>query len=353
MLSDYTENGLRMKRFVAILQILLFSFPLFAQVDYLDPVRSVDKYPGELGEYYRNVFSLLHTGFQKKPYACFTVIPSFSPEYAMSVEKRNGRTCLISNTLSRTYWQADKKMVKVNNHSVIISPSLYQSLGLIFRLVASQIQDMDGTAVGLDGTAYYVSSTDAQGHVMMGRKWMPQKEMLMGRLVLLCESAYLLSTGGNISEKTLAEEATALLKELQKRSKEQPNAHKRPIYMGIYTLGVQRSPNRKAVEKGPKFPHVTPERYVFEQVVYPKELLAKDIKGYVLCEFTIDKGGEILRPHILESTHPQFAEEVLRVVKQMPVWSPALAANQPLECNYILYAPFRVQDYKQRLLNGK
>lgn len=342
-----------MKRIVAILQILLFSFPLFAQVDYLDPVRSFDKYPGELGEYYRNVFSLLHTGFQKKPDACFTVIPSFSPEYAMSVEKKNGQPCLISNTLSRTYWQADKKTVKVNNRSVVISLSLYQSLGTIFRLVTGQIQDMDGTAGGLDGTAYYISSTDAQGRVMTGRKWMPQKEMLMGRLVLLCESAYLLSTGGNISEKTLAQEASALLKELQKRTKEQPNAYKRPIYMGIYALGVQRPQNRKAIEKTPILPHTTPERYVSDKIAYPSDLLAKNTQGYVLCEFTIAKEGEILRPHILESTHPQFAEEVLRVVKQMPTWTPALNANQPLECNYILYVPFRTQDYKQRLINGK
>lgn len=93
-----------MNRFVYILFFLLFSLPLSAQTDYLDPVRSLSNYKGELGEYYRNVIWLLNTGFQEKPYARYVVLPSFSPEYALSVEKRNGRCVLVSNTLSRTYW---------------------------------------------------------------------------------------------------------------------------------------------------------------------------------------------------------------------------------------------------------
>ena len=84
-----------MKKIVFTLLILAFSFRLAAQIDYLEPVRSLSTYKGELGEYYRSVFSLLNTGFQKQPYARFTAIPSFSPEYAMSVEKKNGRYFLI------------------------------------------------------------------------------------------------------------------------------------------------------------------------------------------------------------------------------------------------------------------
>ena len=124
-----------MKKIVFCLLLLTFSFRLAAQIDYLEPVKPFSTYTGELGEYYRSVFSLLNTGFQKQPYARFAAIPSFSPEYAMSVEKRNGRYTLVSNTLSRTYWQAEKGTVTVDTKSVVISASLYQSLGAIFRLV--------------------------------------------------------------------------------------------------------------------------------------------------------------------------------------------------------------------------
>ena len=74
---------------------------------------------------------LLNTCFQQQPYARFVAIPSFSPEYAMSVEKKGGRYCLVSNTLSRTYWQAEKGTVTVDTRSVVISSSLYQSLGYL------------------------------------------------------------------------------------------------------------------------------------------------------------------------------------------------------------------------------
>mgnify|MGYP006948288165 FL=1 len=90
---------------------------------------------------------------------------------------------------------------------------------------------MDGSTAGLDGIVYFFSSTDAKGKEQMGRKWSPEKGTLMERLVLVCQSAYMLSRGENISEQTLAVEAAALLKALQQRTKEEPDAYKRPMYI--------------------------------------------------------------------------------------------------------------------------
>lgn len=63
-----------MKKIVFCLLLLTFSFRLAAQIDYLEPVKPFSTYTGELGEYYRSVFSLLNTGFQKQPYARFAAI---------------------------------------------------------------------------------------------------------------------------------------------------------------------------------------------------------------------------------------------------------------------------------------
>lgn len=337
-----------MKKIVLPLLLLLFSFRLSAQIDYLEPVRPFSSYTGELGEYYRHVFSLLNTGFQQPPYARYSVIPSFSPEYAMSVEKKNGRYCLISNTLSRTYWQAEKGTVKVDTKSVDIGMSLYQSLGSIFRLVTTQIQDLDGSTAGLDGIVYYFTSTDTKGCEVMGRKWSPAKGTLMERLVLVCQSAYLMSRGENISEQTLAEEAATLLKELKQRSKEYPDAHKKPMYVGIYLVGPRsKTLSGRPIDELAHFSDGTPEEYVAAHMIYPAGLLADNVSGYALCEFTIDKEGVILRPHILRSTHPEFAEEALRIVKGMPKWTPALVGGKPGDSNYTLYIPFRPQLFKE------
>lgn len=266
----------------------------------------------------------------------------------MSVERKNGRYTLISNTLSRTYWQAEKGTVTVDTKSVVISASLYQSLGAIFRLVTEQVQDLDGSTAGLDGIVYYFSSTDAKGKERMGRKWSPEKGTLMERLVLVCQSAYMLSRGENISEQTLAEEAASLLKALQQRSKEEPDAYKQPMYVGIYPVGPRaKTLSGRQVEEPAHFSAMSPEEYIANEMVYPAGLLEKNVSGYALCEFTIDKEGVILRPHILRSTHPEFAEEALRIVKGMPKWSPALAGGKPADSNYTLYIPFRPQLYRK------
>ena len=92
----------------------------------------------------------------------------------------------------------------------------------------------------------------------------------------------------------------------------------------------------------------TPEEYIASEMVYPSGLLEKNVSGYALCEFTIDKEGVILRPHIVRSTHPEFAEEALRIVKGMPKWAPALVEGKPTDSNYTLYIPFRPQNYRAK-----
>ena len=245
--------------------------------------------------------------------------------------------------------QPKKGTVTVDTKSVVISASLYQSLGAIFRLVTEQVQDLDGSTAGLDGIVYFFSSTDAKGKEQMGRKWSPEKGTLMERLVLVCQSAYMLSRGENISEQTLAVEAAALLKALQQRTKEEPDAYKRPMYIGIYPVGPRsKTLSGRQVEEPAHFSAMTPEEYIASEMVYPSGLLEKNVSGYALCEFTIDKEGVILRPHILRSTHPEFAEEALRIVKGMPKWSPALVGGKPADSNYTLYVPFRPQLYRNK-----
>lgn len=343
-----------MKRYLTLLIFILFPFWLTAQTDYLEPVRSFSTYTGELGEYYRNVFPLLETGFQRRPYARLVVIPSFTPEYAMSVERRQGRYCLVSNTLSRTYWQSDKNSVKVNSKTTFIKQELYTTLGSIFRQVTTEVQDLDGTAAGLDGIVYYFYSTDARGNIIKGKKWSPDEGSLMERLVTVCQSAYQLSIGKNISEASLTEEAAALLKDLRQRAKEQPEAYKKPLYVGIYQVGAQlKTLSGKTIDSIPELSSGTTDQYLDEHLQYPAKLLKEKVEGYALCEFTIDKGGTVLRPHILQATHPEFAAEALRLVKEMPKWKPAVADGNPIGTNYTLYVPFRIKAYQKALQKHK
>ena len=90
-----------MKKTITTLLLLSLSLRMTGQIDYLEPIKDYSKYKSELSGYYSNVLSLLSTGLSKKPYACYAVIPSFSPEYTVSAETKNGKYYLISNTLSQ------------------------------------------------------------------------------------------------------------------------------------------------------------------------------------------------------------------------------------------------------------
>lgn len=339
-----------MRKIANIFLALLWSVSLSAQTDYLEPVGDFTIYKGELGEYYRNVFSLLQSGFRQQPYARFVVIPSFSPEYAMCVEQRKGDYCLVSHTLTCSYWQGPSDKVQVIERCLAISKELYQALGELFRITTTQAQDLDGYSGGLDGTTYYFAATDSQGRVRQGKKWSPPGGTLMARLVLVCESVYLLTMEKEISPVSILNEANALIKDLQVRAKNFPDEYKTPKYGGPFLTGLLGSlPDGQAIEEEPVFASMSPQSYVLQHIKYPETLLAKNAKGYVICEFTLDKEGAVLYPHIVQSTYPEFAEEVLRVVKEMPAWVPAKINHKPVACTYSLYVPFRPHEYKRRV----
>lgn len=173
-----------MKKTTTILLLLfLLSCRVMGQIDYLEPIKDYTKYKDELSGYYCNVFSLLNTGLTKQPYAQYTALPSFSPEYTVSTEVQGGKYYLVSNTLSQNSWQAERNQIKVNRKSVAISKALYQAFGELLQLTTGQIQDMDGSTTGLDGTTYYFSATNDKGKVMTGKKWSPDSATLMGRLL--------------------------------------------------------------------------------------------------------------------------------------------------------------------------
>lgn len=50
---------------------------------------------------------------------------------------------------------------------------------------------------------------------------------------------------------------------------------------------------------------------------YPAELLRAGLSGEVRVRFMVNAAGEVLSPHILYSTHPDFAGAVLKVI---PLW---------------------------------
>ena len=105
-----------MKQIALVWIFLLTTLFCFGQRDHLETAKDYNLYENVLKElfddyigYYDNVFSLLYSGFSQKPYARYACLPSFSEEYAFSVEEIEGKNYIVSNRFSEDYWEAGFK----------------------------------------------------------------------------------------------------------------------------------------------------------------------------------------------------------------------------------------------------
>jgi hypothetical protein len=185
----------------------------FGQDRYLKP-SDLDK-NGVLGNYYDGLFPLLHKGFANKPVARYTLIPSFSSEFAFSAEVKDGRFFINSNYLSTSYWYAkNKQNVKVKHAFMEIDNELYVKITTLFDLVIKQARMPENNTLGLDGETSYLSTTE-NGTVRTGEIWSPNKASLMGRLVEICKQLYLIGLGKNVSQDEVVTQINHLMFDLQ------------------------------------------------------------------------------------------------------------------------------------------
>lgn len=118
------------------------------------------------------MFALLFGGFSEKPEARYASLPSFTEEYAFSLEKDKKGYRIVSTTLTANYRYATRrKSVKTRLSKKHISKSMAVSLRELFRLLIRQIEEPspDEARRGLDGTTYFFASTDNEGKTAVGR----------------------------------------------------------------------------------------------------------------------------------------------------------------------------------------
>lgn len=88
---------------------------------------------------------------------------------------------------------------------------------------------------------------------------------------------------------------------------------------------------------------------------YPEVAKASGLQTTVVVRFIIQKDGSVTDPEIICSSHPLFTEEVLRLLKIMPKWKPALKHGKPCASYYKLPFIFQLKetpvDWGMKILN--
>jgi hypothetical protein len=199
-----------------LLVFLCAPVKVYAQNDHLLPIRDFSSFDGVLKDYYDHVFPLLHKRLSTIPMARYTAMPSFSREYAFSVEKISDDYILVSNSLSENYWYAKKrKRVKVFRRQVPIDESFYLLICDLFKVVIQQARVPEMDIFGLDGVAYYFETTDSANQLVAGETWSPPDDSKMLRLVNICDALYEMTIGKDVSQTMIKNDIRQLIEDLK------------------------------------------------------------------------------------------------------------------------------------------
>ena len=196
-----------MKRLATFLPFFfLFIAPqtIFARGEHLEPTRHYDSSNHSIRAYYAKVFSLLYAGFSSTLLARCTVLPSFSAEYAWSIERRSDGLHLRTNALATNLWYAKDKNVAVVSREVPLEPELAEAAVALFQAAGAEIRAPIEDGFGCDGVTWTLLIDDGNGTLREGETWSPPKGSLMLRLTEVCDSLFALPEGKGPSQAELA-----------------------------------------------------------------------------------------------------------------------------------------------------
>ena len=88
--------------------------------------------------------------------------------------------------------------------------------------------------------------------------------------------------------------------------------------------------------------------YITNNFIYPEEAQKRSVNGKMEVEFTVEKSGDITYVGILKGLDYSIDEEVLRLLKAMPRWTPATKNGVPVRYKVSMPITIRASRKGQR-----
>jgi len=95
------------------------------------------------------------------------------------------------------------------------------------------------------------------------------------------------------------------------------------------------------VEDMPKFPGGKPalKTYIYSNLEYPE----KGTEGEAVVRFLVNEKGKVVNGEVLSSSNPEFDAPALKVVKEMPDWTPGKQRGKAVKVWYVMSIKFNDQ----------
>ena len=89
-------------------------------------------------------------------------------------------------------------------------------------------------------------------------------------------------------------------------------------------------------------------QYLSNNIQYPEQAKEGGIEGRVIVSFLVDKEGLIKDAQIEESVNPELDAEAIRVVSDMPRWTPGKQHGEPVDVKYSIPINFQLTQPQQK-----
>lgn len=123
----------------------------------------------------------------------------------------------------------------------------------------------------------------------------------------------------------------------------------------LQVTAQNESDSIKVKEVYPEFPGGQEEmyRYLSNNLIYPEIAIEKRLEGKVYIKFIVTRDGSIDNVEVLKSDNELLNEEALRLVKEMPKWSPGSTNGEKVDVVYTLPINFRLNKEIIKAHNNK
>lgn len=98
------------------------------------------------------------------------------------------------------------------------------------------------------------------------------------------------------------------------------------------------------VEDEPAFPggEEAMQKFIKSNIKYPEMSIQMGDQGKVFVRFVVEKDGSISNVTIARGVTPELDKEAMRVVRNMPKWSPGKQRGRPVRTNVVIPIVFKL-----------
>lgn len=128
-----------------------------------------------------------------------------------------------------------------------------------------------------------------------------------------------------------------------------PFETKRYVYNDTPSNTIGEEKIYETAEQMPEFPggYNALTRYLANNIRYPVVAQENGIEGNVVVSFVVERDGSISNIHVVNHAYPALEREAIKVVSEMPKWTPGKLNGEPVRVLFSIPVSFKLQTVKQ------